>query len=76
MMERSKIVQRNTFNAVVAASFLNTGILLSTLVKGVFGTKPALRIIFGAAAFMALKVPIGLRDLKRLDEYNARFGKK
>jgi hypothetical protein len=75
MMERSKIVQRNIFSAVVAASFLNTGILLSTLGKGIFASKPALRIIFGATAFMALKVPMGLKDLRRLDEYNARFGK-
>lgn len=73
MMERSKIVQKNIFNSVLACAFLNTGILLSTVGKGPMASKLALRAIFGAAILIGGKVPLGLTELKKLDNYNANY---
>lgn len=76
MMERNKITQKNIFNAVLSCMFLNAGVVCATLGSGVVSSKPVLRLAFGAAAALALKVPLGLRDLKKLDSYNERYGVK
>jgi len=73
MMERSKIVQKNTFLAVLSCAFMNTGILLSSVGSGPMASKYALRAIFGAAILLGIKVPLGMRDVKRLDEYQSRY---
>jgi hypothetical protein len=36
-------------------------------------SKFALRAIFGAAALIGSKVPLGLRELKKLDDYTSRY---
>ena len=79
MMERSKIVQRNTFNTIVSFAFLNTGILLSTvgrslLLSSLIPTNWSLRALYGAAFFIGVKVPMGVRELNKLDEYNKKYG--
>merc|ERR1719223_794112 len=48
-LERSRIVQSNIFSAVLSCLFLNTGIVLSSIGKGVFSSKAVLRFVFGAA---------------------------
>lgn len=73
MLDRSKIVQKNIFNAVLACAFLNTGIILSTVGKGPMASKIALRAIFGAAVLIGSRVPLGLRELKKLDDYTSRY---
>lgn len=73
MLDRSKIVQKNIFHAVLACAFLNTGILLSTVGKGPMASKFAIRAIFGAAVLIGSKVPLGLRELKKLDDYTSRY---
>lgn len=72
-MDRARIVQKNIFHSVLACGFLNTGILLSAVGSGPFASKLALRTIFGIAAFVGARVPLGLRELKKLDEYNERY---
>ena len=77
MIERSKLVQRNTFMAVLSCLFLNTGLALTTLAKDtVFGNVLASRVVFCAAALFALQVPRGINKLKKLDAYNERYGLK
>jgi hypothetical protein len=81
MMERSKIVQKNIFHSIVSFAFFNTGILLSTVGKSSLSapwipTTWTLRLFFGTAAWVGAKVPMGLRELNKLDEYNKRFGIK
>jgi len=76
MMARNNITQKNIFHAVLACMFLNTGIVFATIGKGVISSTPMLRVIFAAAAVAAVKVPMGLNDLKKLDAYNARYGIK
>jgi len=73
MMERSKVVQKNIFHSVLACAFLNSGILLSTVGKGLMASKLALRVIFGAAIYIGIKVPLGMRELKKLDDYNEKY---
>lgn len=75
-MERNKITQKNIFHAVISCMFLNTGVVCATIGNGIISSKPMLRFIFAAAAVAAVKVPMGLMDLKKLDAYNARYGVK
>lgn len=81
MMERSQIVQRNIFHSVLSFAFLNTGILLSTAGQSALTAtwiprKWVLRLIFGAAFFIGTKVPLGMREVSKLDAYNKRYGVK
>jgi len=75
MMERNKITQKNIFNAVLSCMFLNTGIVFATMGKGAVSSTPMLRLVFAAAAATAARVPMGLMSLKKLDAYNAGYGK-
>ena len=75
-LERSRIVQSNIFRAVISCLFLNTGIVLSSIGKGAFSSKPVLRFVFGAAFVTGGMILPGLRKLKSLDEYNEKFGQK
>ena len=79
MMERSKIVQKNIFHSILSFAFLNTGILLSTVGYKYLSTswipaKWTLRLFYGAALLIGSKVPLGMRELNKLDEYNKRYG--
>jgi len=77
MMERNKLIQKNTFMAVLSCLFLNSGLALTTLAKDtIFGSVPATRAVFGAAILFGLQVPRGIRKLKKLDAYNERYGIK
>lgn len=81
MMERNKIVQKNIFHSILSFAFLNTGILLSTvginaLSASWIPTKWTLRLFFVTALFIGVKVPMGMQDLNKLDEYNKRYGVK
>lgn len=73
MMERSKVVQKNIFHSVLSCAFFNTGILFSSVGKGWMTSKLVLRTVFGAAMLIGIKVPLGLRELKKLDNYNAKY---
>lgn len=74
MMELNKIVQRNIFNAIISCTFLDIGLVFLTAGKGLFSSKHVLRLIFGSAVVMGGKVILGLLNLKKLHEYNAKFG--
>jgi predicted unusual protein kinase regulating ubiquinone biosynthesis (AarF/ABC1/UbiB family) len=80
MMERSKIVQKNIFHSILSFAFLNTGILLSTVGRGALVSpipvKWTLRLFYTTALFIGAKVPMGMRELKKLDDYNKKYGVK
>mmetsp|Transcript_555 Transcript_555/g.821 ORF Transcript_555/g.821 Transcript_555/m.821 type:complete len:905 (-) Transcript_555:112-2826(-) len=75
-LARSKIVDKNTFNAVLSGLLLNTGICLGTLGQGVAMSQPLSRALFAASALFGASVPFGLMKLKKLDKYNANYGVK
>lgn len=76
MMERNKLVQKNTFSAVLSGLFLNSGLVLATLCSGATAAIPASRFLFGAAVFFGLRVPYGLNQLYKLDKSYERYGVK
>jgi hypothetical protein len=76
MMERNKIVQKNIFHSVLACSFLNLGVAIVSFGTGPFATKSFSRFIFGAAFILGSQVPLGLLELRKLDEYNKKYGLK
>lgn len=75
-LERSKLVQKNTFSAVVSGLFLQTGIIASSLGRGVLASPLMVRALFVSALLMGLRVPMGLFQIRNLDKYNERFGVK
>jgi predicted unusual protein kinase regulating ubiquinone biosynthesis (AarF/ABC1/UbiB family) len=75
-LERSKIVQKNTFDAVLAGILLQSGLALRVLAGDMSTAIPISRVAFGAAALFGIKVPLGLIKLQKLDKYNERYGVK
>jgi len=75
-LARGKLVDKNTFNAVLSGLFLNTGICFATLGQGAAMSLPLSRALFAASALFGASVPLGLMKLKKLDKYNAKYGVK
>jgi len=76
MMERTKMVQANTFSAVMSGLLLNTGICLATIGSGGTMSRPLSRFLFATAGFVAMKVPYGMWKIKKMDDYLDTFGLK
>ena len=75
MIERNKIVQSNTFSAVLSCLFLNSAVCVATLGQNMIGARPLTKTFFAAAILFGLRVPYGVFvKLRKLDEYNERFG--
>lgn len=73
-LERSKIVQRSTLEAVLSGVLLQSAL---TIVSGGSSGKwvtPASRAIIGMAAILAIRVPLALLRVRKLDKYNERYG--
>jgi len=75
-LDRSKLVQKNTFEAVLAGVFLQSAISLAAYGSGLSMAQPVSRVLFGAAAFFGIRVPLGIARLNKLDRYNERYGVK
>lgn len=75
-LERSKIVQKNTFDAVLAGVLLQSAIAISTQGTGFAAAKPIAKVLMGAAVFFGIRVPLGVLRLGKLDRYNERYGVK
>mmetsp|Transcript_26169 Transcript_26169/g.36894 ORF Transcript_26169/g.36894 Transcript_26169/m.36894 type:complete len:915 (+) Transcript_26169:152-2896(+) len=75
-LARSKLVEKNTFNAVLSGLFLNTAICLATLGQGVVASVPLSRALFAGSALFGASVPLGLMKLRKLDKYNEKYGVK
>lgn len=74
--ERSKIVLRNSYEAIILSLLFQGGISLLTIGSGLKGARPLSRILLGASALLALRVPLNLRKLQQLDKYNEKYGIK
>ena len=76
-MERTKMTQRVTFQAVLAGLFLQSamGVVLSGVMPPVLAT-PVTRGLLAAAGGFGLCVPFGLFRINKLDRYNQRYGVK
>jgi len=75
MIERNKLVQSNIFSAVLSCLFLNSAVTITTLGTNMVGAKPLTKSFFAAAVMFGLRVPYGFFvKLRKLDEYNERFG--
>lgn len=86
-LERNKLVQKNTFQAVLACVFLQSAVAVSSIsIFGGAGTsigiidpkyvKHISRILVGVASYFFVRIPFGLMKLSQLDKYNERYGVK
>jgi predicted unusual protein kinase regulating ubiquinone biosynthesis (AarF/ABC1/UbiB family) len=75
-LERSKLVQKNTFDAVLAGALLQVALTIATVSGGTTIAVASSRILFGVAAIVGVKVPLGIMRLNKLDKYNERYGVK
>jgi hypothetical protein len=73
-LQRSKLVQKNTFAAVLSCLLLNTALSLATVGKDVAFANPISRGLFVGAAILGVRVPFGIMQVNKLDRYNERFG--
>lgn len=75
MIERNKLVQSNIFSAVLSCLFLNSAMSMATIGQNVLFSKPITKGLISAAVLFGLRVPYGVFvKLRKLDEYNDRFG--
>lgn len=74
--ERSKLVLKNTYEAILLGLFFQCGISLLTVGSGLKGARPLSRVLLGAAAFLAVRLPYNLLKVKKLDKYNEKYGIK
>ena len=75
-LERSKQVQKNTFDAVLAGALLQIALTVATFSGGTTIAVASSRILFGVATIVGVKVPLGIIRLNKLDKYNERYGVK
>ena len=75
-MERSKLVQANTFRSALACLFLNGGLAISLVATERALAVPLSRLLFTGAGVLASTVPFGLWKIQQLDKYLEKFGVK
>lgn len=73
-LERSKILQRGTLEAVVAGVLLQAALTLVASGSSGRWVLPASRTVIGLAAALAVRVPLTLLRIRKLDKYNERYG--
>lgn len=74
--ERSKLVLRNTYEAILLGIFFQCGISLLTVGSGLKFARPVSKLLLGAATFLAIRLPFNLLKVRALDNYNQRYGMK
>lgn len=75
--ERSRLLQQNLLQGVLSCFFLQAALCTSVLFgNGAKAAIPVTRGLLGAAAFFAIRVPLGLLRVRKLDKYNERYGVK
>mmetsp|Transcript_107791 Transcript_107791/g.311439 ORF Transcript_107791/g.311439 Transcript_107791/m.311439 type:complete len:927 (+) Transcript_107791:245-3025(+) len=74
--ERSKIVLRNTYEALLTGLMFQCGVSLLTIGSGLRGARPIAKVLLGAASFLAVRIPFNIMKLRKLDKYNERYGMK
>lgn len=75
-LERSRMVQRNTFDAVLACLLLQSALTCTAVGGGLVVAQAASRLLLGAAAVFGARVPLGVFRIQQLDKYNERYGVK
>ena len=85
-LERQEIVMSNIFSAVIAGVAMNAAVALTVLAGfgGATGSQGAVwrkavgwgaRVTWACAAFAAARVPLGVKKVRALDSYFAKFGR-
>jgi len=74
--DRSKMVQKNILNGIAASVCLQVATVAVTIGKDVTALRPVTRIALGAAAFFAIRIPLGMYKLFKYDDNNRRYGVK
>jgi predicted unusual protein kinase regulating ubiquinone biosynthesis (AarF/ABC1/UbiB family) len=75
-LERSRLVEKNIFSTTLAALFMQGGVTLATVGRGLALSTPLSYAMFAASVAVVLRIPYGIMQLKKLDAYNERFGVK
>ena len=73
-LERSKILQRGTLEAVLAGVLLQSALALMTVGNSGRWVAPVSKTIIGLAAVLAVRVPLAMLRVRKLDQYNERYG--
>lgn len=74
--ERTRLVQRNLLHGVMSCFFLQAAMSTTVLGKGWQVAVPVTKACVGVALFFAIRVPLGLVKVQKLDKYNEKYGVK
>eukprot|EP00934_Nitzschia_sp_Nitz4_P003887 Nitzschia sp. Nitz4//scaffold205_size38804//171//3349//NITZ4_007639-RA/size38804-augustus-gene-0.57-mRNA-1//-1//CDS//3329541498//3877//frame0 len=73
--ERNRLVLQNSYEGIILGILLQGGLSFYTAGSGIRGAKLWSRLLLGAASILAARVPLNLLKLKKMDGYNAHYGK-
>jgi predicted unusual protein kinase regulating ubiquinone biosynthesis (AarF/ABC1/UbiB family) len=73
-LERSKLVQKNTFQAILSGLLFQGAVSLATVGSGLYAAGPISRTLFAVSAVLGIQIPFGIFRLRKLDKYNAGYG--
>ena len=74
--DRSRLVQQNTYEAIISLLLFQGGLSLLTVGSGLRGAMPISRMLLAGAGFVAARLPFGLLKIRKLDKYNEKYGLK
>lgn len=73
-LERNRVVQKITLDAVLSGLLLQGGLALISTGSGLTGAPVMSRVLLGVSAYVASKIPFGIFRLRKLDKYNEGYG--
>jgi len=74
--QRSNLVLKNTFSAVLATLCLQSGVLLHTIGRSLSFSTVLGRVFYIASLIIGARVPYGIYQVNKLDKYNEKYGVK
>ena len=74
--DRSRLVQQNTYEAIISLLLFQGGLSLLTTWSGFKAALPLGRVLLGGAGILAARLPFGVLKVRNLDKYNEKYGLK
>lgn len=74
--QRSNLVLKNIFSAVLSTVFLQSGVILHTVGKSIKFSAILRNSFYAASLLFAARIPYGVFQVNKLDKYNEQYGVK
>mmetsp|Transcript_12101 Transcript_12101/g.18573 ORF Transcript_12101/g.18573 Transcript_12101/m.18573 type:complete len:920 (+) Transcript_12101:234-2993(+) len=74
--QRSNLVLKNIFSAVLSTVFLQSGVILHTVGRSIKFSAILRNSFYAASLLFAARIPYGVFQVNKLDKYNEKYGVK